>query len=298
MSFRFRFDCLWCGAPWEPRSQGDLEGWAQLCPGCLGRAGDNPFLRGRLRAGIAARALGGRSARAPGTNPASAAARAPGGATAPAQATQSAASAPAASSAPVPTPAFPGDWFLRVGAFERGPVHDIAWQAELDLATRWLDAQPLAGRILEPAAGVGFFSPLLAGKGELHASDPDGAALDRARERLIAHSLRAHVHEADPWAELRARPAADAIVAGFLLGRVRGAGLEAATVALREGLRVGGRLAIIDLRRDSAGGPPGGISWAWHEPAILEMALGRAGFGRIELMTTGRFFVLAGADAV
>jgi SAM-dependent methyltransferase len=166
--------------------------------------------------------------------------------------------------------------------------------------TRWLDGQPLSGRIVEPAAGVGFFSPLLAEKGELHASDPDGAALDRARERLLAHHLLAHLHVADPWAiPWRAADDAgvDAVVASFLLGRVRGAGLDPAATSLRRRLRAGGRLALIGLRPDPAGGPPDGIDWTWHDPDLVEAALGRAGFAGIERVSTGRFFTLVSAEA-
>jgi SAM-dependent methyltransferase len=280
--FRARFDCLWCGTAWETRAPGDLEGWAQLCPACLGRAGTNPFLRGRLRAAIAER----------------------GAATAPAPATTTDATAAAATRprpSPItrpPPPAFPDDWFLRRGQLARGAIHDAAWQAELDAVTLWLDARPIAGRILEPAAGVGFFSPLLAGKGELHATDTDGDALDRARERLMAHRLLAHLHVADPWAAPGpGEPPADALVAAFLLGRVRGAGLDGAAASLRARLRPGGQLAVIDLRPDPSGGPPEGTAWTWHEPAILEAALARAGFARVEVTTTGRFFVLAAAEA-
>ena len=56
MPFRRRFDCLWCGQTWETRSEGDLEGWAALCPTCLGRADENGFLRGRLRTALSDRA--------------------------------------------------------------------------------------------------------------------------------------------------------------------------------------------------------------------------------------------------
>ena len=59
------------------------------------------------------------------------------------------------------------DWYLRRGRYARGPVHDTAWNAELDAAGRWLDAQPIQGEIVELAAGTGWWSPLLASKGEL-----------------------------------------------------------------------------------------------------------------------------------
>jgi len=50
------FACLWCGASWTVRAPDDLEGYARLCPDCLGKAGDNEFLRFRLRAALEARA--------------------------------------------------------------------------------------------------------------------------------------------------------------------------------------------------------------------------------------------------
>ena len=46
-----------CGAArrtWS-RRRTTLEGWAQLCPACLGKAGTNPFLRTRLRTALAER---------------------------------------------------------------------------------------------------------------------------------------------------------------------------------------------------------------------------------------------------
>jgi hypothetical protein len=301
MPFRDRFDCLWCGAAHVTRTPDDLEGWAQLCPTCLGKAGSNPFLRTRLRTALAER---GRASAAPvpAAVPATAvpatADPVTGVTTAPAAAGSPAATRPSATARPPrpAMPAFPDAWFLRTGPYERGAIHDTAWAAELDVVTRWLDGLPLAGRIDEPAAGTGFFSPLLADKGELHASDEDGAALDIARERLVAHRLLAHLHVADPWAP-PADGVADGLVAGFLTGRVRGAGLDGAAASLRARLRTGGTLALIDLRPDDAGGPPTGIAWTWHDPALLEAALARAGFSGIELTSTGRFFLLVTAVA-
>lgn len=283
MPFRTRFDCLWCGTPWEVRAEGDLEGWAQLCPTCLGKAGTNAFLRGRLRTALAERGAAGRTGAPAARVPA------PGG------------SSPDRRRAGPPrpaAPALPDDWFLRRGPFARGAVHDAAWGAELDMVTRWLDGRPLAGRILEPGAGVGFFSPLLAGKGELHASDPDGAALDRARERLVAHGLLAHLHERDPWSRgAPGEPPADAAVLAFLVGRVRGAGLDTALQLVRDRIRAGAPVAVVDLLPDPHGGPPDGIPWTYHDGHALEAALRRAGFGDVEVGTTGRFFRLAAAVA-
>jgi hypothetical protein len=305
--FRATFDCLWCGTPWTTRGPDDLEGWAQLCSTCLGKAGSNPFLRIRLRSAIEARAAAAPSSTSATGPPSTPAAAIRATADASAAADHPPAPAPArttaprrASSLPAPAPTtFPDDWFMRRGAFERGALHDTAWEAELDVVTRWLDGQPLAGRIEEPAAGIGFFSPLIADKGELHATDPDGAALDRARDRLLAHHLRAHLHVADPWVvpPRPGEPGADAVLAAFLLGRVRGAGLDTATASLLARLRPGGRLASIELLPDPAGGPPESIPWTWHAPGVMEASLRRAGFRALERTTTGRFFVLIAAEA-
>jgi SAM-dependent methyltransferase len=192
--------------------------------------------------------------------------------------------------------ALPDDWFLRRGASERGAIHDAAWAAELDMATRWLDGLGLRGRLVEPAAGVGFFSPLLADAGELFAFDPDADALDRARDRLAAHRLRAHLHVGDPWATPAPDPGpADGVLAAFLLGRVRGAGLDTAVESLRDRLAPGGRLAVLDLLPDPDGGPPAGTPWTWHGADVVEASLRRAGLAGVDVSTTGRFFVLATA---
>ena len=58
MPFRRSFDCLWCGRPYSTRDQDALEGWAQLCPDCVGRADENPFIRFRLHAALHERATG------------------------------------------------------------------------------------------------------------------------------------------------------------------------------------------------------------------------------------------------
>jgi len=292
---RSPFVCLWCGRSWTVRSADDLEGFAQLCPDCLGKAGDNPFLRFRLRSALAARAAAGSVAQPP--------------------AEQSPADAPSIDRRMVDyyeaRAAEYDDWYLRRGRYAHGPIHDAAWNAELDAAGRWLDGLPLGGRIVELAAGTGWWSPLLAGKGELWLSDAAEAPLERARERLLAHGLRAHLHVRDAWAEPEGEPAG-ALFAGFWLSHVeRGQTMAFLDLAARW-LAPGGRIALIDSLPDPQSGatdhdPPAedrsvrrladGRSFeivkVYRTLAEIEGALRAAGFADVSASTTGRFFVLA-----
>jgi SAM-dependent methyltransferase len=138
------------------------------------------------------------------------------------------------------------DWYLRRGRYERGPVHDAAWNAELDSAGRWLDALPIQGQIVELAAGTGWWSPLLASKGELSIYDAAPAPRERARERLVAHRLRAHIHLRDAWAE-GDRPV-DAVYTGFFLSHVPRERLVAFLGVVRRWLAPGGTFASSTAR--------------------------------------------------
>jgi len=298
MPFRSTFDCLWCGTPWSVRGPDDLEGWAQLCPTCVGKAGDNGFLRFRLRDALAERG----TARAPAPAP-----------------------------APAPDAADPAideemrayyaarageydDWYLRRGRYSHGPIHDAAWNAELDTAGRWLDELPLRGNLVELAAGTGWWSPLLAGKGELSLYDAAETTLDRARERLVAHRLRAHIHVRDAWAEPDRQ--VDGLFAGFWLSHVPRPRIDEFLALARRWLLPGGTLGFIDSLPDPQSGaadnpPPTGdiavrkladgrefrVVKAFHTPDELRAALRRTGFADADVTTTGRFFLLGRATA-
>ena len=297
MPFRSTFDCLWCGTAWSVRGPDDLEGWAQLCSTCVGKAGENGFLRFRLRDALAER---GAAAKAP---------------------------APA----PEPDAADPAigeemrayyaarageydDWYLRRGRYSHGPIHDAAWNAELDTAGRWLDELPLRGNLVELAAGTGWWSPLLAGKGELSLYDAAETTLDRARERLVAHRLRAHIHVRDAWAEPDRQ--VDGLFAGFWLSHVPRPRIDEFLALARRWLLPGGTFAFIDSLPDPQSGavdnpPPRGdiavrkladgrefrVVKAFHTPDELRAALRRTGFADAEVTTTGRFFLLGRATA-
>lgn len=277
MPFLATFSCLWCGNPHTTRGPDDLEGWAQLCSTCLGKAGDNGFLRARLKGAIAERGRasgGGAAAGQPaGGSGAARAAERPG--------------------APAPVDA-PGsaddedDWYLRRGRHAQGPIHDAAWNAELDAAGRWLDALPLRGEIVDLAAGTGWWSTLLASKGELSLYDTDPARLERARKRLVAHGLRAHLHARDPWAEPDRR--VGAVVIGRWLDGVPPERLPDLWVLVRRWLQPGGRLALIATLGDDAGS-------AGLTTSELALMLADASFEAIDVSTTGRFLILATAVA-
>jgi Methyltransferase domain len=251
MSFRASFDCLWCGTPWAVRGPDDIEGFAQLCPSCVGRAGENGFLRFRLKDALAERAR---------------------------------------TVAPAETTEDPDDFYLRRGRHRHGPIHDQAWAAELDQATLWLDGLPIRGEIVELAAGTGWWSPLLAGKGTLSIYDAAEAPLDRARERLVAHGLRAHLHVRDAWAEPDRQ--VDALFCGFWLSHVPDARLDQFLALARRWLKPGGTFAWIDARPD-----PPSVATGLPSPAELEAALLRAGFTAPSVVPTARFLLLGRATA-
>ncbi len=283
MPFRETFDCLWCGRPHTARSPADIEGYAQLCPDCVGKAGDNGFLRFRVRAALQERAAeqnrGGDMVEYYRERAAEY-----------------------------------DDWYLRRGRYSRGPVHDLAWQMDLDTATSWLDALPIQGEIVELAAGTGWWSPLLAQKGELSLYDAVEQTLDRARERLLAHGLRAHLHVRDAWAEPDRQ--VDAVFTGFWLSHVRRADLAAFLRLVRRWLKPGGMFAFIDSRRDPqsgavdetapehdlavrhlADGRTFTIPKVFYGTEELENALRLAGFTGPSVTTTSRFFLMGRASA-
>jgi ubiquinone/menaquinone biosynthesis C-methylase UbiE len=310
MPFRATFDCLWCGKTWTTRASDDVEGWAQLCPDCVGRAGDNEFLRFRLR-----QAFEERAAR---------------------QTPQHTVDAPPPTALPAEPPKTPAaqpagatddlvayydarageydDWYLRRGRYNHGPIHDAAWNAELDAAGRWLDDLPLAGEIVELAAGTGWWSPLLASKGNLSIYDAAEAPLDRARDRLLAHGLRAHIHVRDAWAEPDRQ--VDALFAGFWLSHIQRERLPAFLALARRWLKPGGVFAFIDSLPDPESGaadhprPEGDaalrrladgrefrIVKVFYSPDELTHALVESGFNDARVETTGRFFVLGRGHA-
>jgi demethylmenaquinone methyltransferase/2-methoxy-6-polyprenyl-1,4-benzoquinol methylase len=285
MPFRASFDCLWCGSTHTCRGPDDLEGWASICPACAGKAGENGFIRYRIRRGLAERG----AARRPAVDREMLAyyeARAPEY----------------------------DDWYLRRGRYSHGPEEDAAWSADLGRAREWLAVLPWRGEILEIAAGTGWWSPVLAAKGRLTMIDGAEAPLRIARERLAALGLTAETLVRDAWA--RPDRTFDGLFAGFWLSHVPQERLAAFFALARAWLRPGGTFAFIDSVLDPASGatdnprPADGASIRrladgrefrivkeFYAAERLEDELARAGFAAPEVTTSGRFFVLGAATA-
>jgi demethylmenaquinone methyltransferase/2-methoxy-6-polyprenyl-1,4-benzoquinol methylase len=273
------FNCLWCGRPYTTRAEDDIEGWSRLCSDCVGRAQDNDFLRFRLREGLRKRA----------------------------EAADSTADDDRAlrdyyaARAPEYDEFYGGEWFP--------PVERAVFHADLDAATLWLDSLPISGEIVELAAGTGWWSPLLAQKGELSLYDVSDEVLVRARDRLLAHGMRAHIHMRDAWAEPDRQ--VDVVFCGAWLSHVRRRRLPEFLAIVRRWLKPGGLFAFIDEAgqpdytpiideqqpRQLKDGREFEIVKVYYEPDELRAALMAAGFEGVDVTTTSRFFILGRATA-
>ncbi len=283
MPFREAFDCLWCGRAHRTRSSEDLEGWAGLCPECVGRAGDNGFLRFRVRSALQERARAAASPDLEAEMTAYYAARAP---------------------------EYDARYGQR-GGVSGGSVLDLWRERELDEITGWLDRVPLSGDIVELAAGTGWWSPLLAQKGDLSLYDINAEPLDIARGRLVAHGLRAHIHVRDAWQEPDRQ--VDGVFCGFWLSHVPRARLDEFLGLVARWLRADGIFAFLDERagtaaEDLCADPETGVTVrrlddgrefripkVYYAPGELESALREAGFDRCEIRQTERYFLMGTA---
>lgn len=205
------------------------------------------------------------------------------------------------------------DWYLRRGRYSHGRQADADWNADLAAATRWLEELPIDGEIVELAAGTGWWSPLLARKGELHVHDGVEQPLAIAADRLRGLGLSARIRARDAWAAPDRN--VDAVFFGFWLSHVPRARLREFLAICRQWLKPGGALAFIDSRHDPEAGavnhptPADDMSLRrlddgreflipkiYYDPAEIERALLEVGFGAAEVKTTDRFFLLGRAE--
>ena len=205
------------------------------------------------------------------------------------------------------------DWYLRRGRYSHGPRDDRAWRSDLHAATAWLRNREFHGRIVELAAGTGWWSPSLADRGQLTMYDAAPEPLSNARARLAAAGLTANIEVRDAWAAPDG--SVDGLFAGFWISHIDRSRLSEFFDLAYRWLALGGLFAFIDSRRDPESGavdhrPPDEadvqirrlddgtgfrVRKVFYDPTELESGLLRAGFGDIEVATTDRFFVLGSA---
>ncbi|MBA2570424.1 MAG: class I SAM-dependent methyltransferase [Chloroflexi bacterium] len=305
MPFREGFDCLWCGQAHRTRSGSDIEGWASLCPDCVGRAGDNGFLRFRLRQALEERGRATAHEADGGV-----AVAAPVGPSAPAQVTPEEIDADMKAYYAARAPEY-DQVYLHRGREADGKVLDLWFDHEIDELTQWLDGLPFRGEIVEIAAGTGWWSPLLAQKGELSIYDVTPEPLEIARQRLVAHGLRAHIHVRDAWEEPDRQ--VDGVFCGFWLSHVSRQRLGSFLGIVARWLKPGGTFAFLDERAGTVGVDPGvdpatgtsvrrlddgrefRITKVYYAPDELRSALLQAGFATAEIRQTERFFLMGSA---
>jgi len=205
------------------------------------------------------------------------------------------------------------NWYLRLGRYSHGDESDAAWRADLDAAREWLAATPMAGEIVELAAGTGWWSPVLAAKGAIALYDASPEPLAFARARLKDLGLAADFGVRDAWDE--PDRTVDGLFTGFWLSHVAPERLAEFASIAHKWLVPHGLYAFIDSLPDPESSasdhlpPQDGVQVrklddgsafrvrkVFHSASELESALAHAGFTDIKL-ETGRFFVMGSAAA-
>ena len=180
-------------------------------------------------------------------------------------------------------------------ATSAAPIHDAAWNAELDAAGRWLDGLPVAGEIVELAAGTGWWSPLLAAQGRAVAVRRVAARRSTGRASGSWRMVCAPTSTCATRGPSRTARST-ALFAGFWLSHVPRERLPAFLALVRRWLKPGGAFAFIDslpdpqsgaadhpapaddrLVRRLADGREFAIVKVYYAPAELEAALARRG---------------------
>jgi demethylmenaquinone methyltransferase/2-methoxy-6-polyprenyl-1,4-benzoquinol methylase len=195
------------------------------------------------------------------------------------------------------------EWYLRRGHFAVRP-HTERWHAEVALLRERV-AQFGHGRLLEIAAGTGWWTEHLARRAKVTTVDYAPAMLAQLQLRLRRRGLLAASVRADAYALPLAAAAFDCGFAGFWLSHVPYARLPEFLNEVRRVLQHGGQVMIVDSARTEPKRQPGveyfqerilndglrhQVLKIWHTPQTLATTL--APLGRVvDVWETGMFFV-------
>ncbi len=151
-------------------------------------------------------------------------------------------------------------WFLRQGRYDHGEEANAKWRADVEQVRAALDAAPLTGQVVEFASGTGLWTERIARTADrVTALDAAPETIAIARERLAPSGLLEKVvfEEADLFAWRPEREHAfDAAFMGFWLSHVPEERLDPFLSAVATSLRPGGRLFLVDNRRQATSSSP------------------------------------------
>jgi demethylmenaquinone methyltransferase/2-methoxy-6-polyprenyl-1,4-benzoquinol methylase len=193
-------------------------------------------------------------------------------------------------------------WYRREGRFAGRPDAD-RWHAEVVLLRERVAAFG-HGRLLEIAAGTGWWTQHLARRAAVTALDYAPAMLAQLAARLRAHGLRANPVRADAY-RLPLLPASfDCCFFGFWLSHVPYARLPEFLDGLRRVVRSRGQVMVVDSAPTEPDQAPGveylherilndgsrhAVLKVLHTPATLSAALAPLG-ATVDAWGTGEFF--------
>lgn len=201
------------------------------------------------------------------------------------------------------------EWFERRGRFDRGPVANARWRAEVAEVVAALDALAPGGDVLELAPGTGIWTAHLL-RHARSVTAVDASAEMIALNRAKVASDRVAYLQADLFAWRPARRY-DAVCFGFWLSHVPTERLDAFLTTVAAALAPGGKVFFVDSRREPTSTavdhqlPEAGVQIMtrrlndgrafqivknFHEPAALAARCAAAGLA-VTIRETATYFI-------
>ena len=147
------------------------------------------------------------------------------------------------------------EWYLGEGRFA-GRADAARWHHEVALLRERVGLFG-SGRLLEVAAGTGWWTELLARRASVTVLDYAPAMLAQVRARLRARGLRADLVRADAYALPLAPASFDCCFFGFWLSHVPYGRLPGFLDEIRRVVRPGGHVMVVDSAWSESGHDPG-----------------------------------------
>jgi ubiquinone/menaquinone biosynthesis C-methylase UbiE len=193
------------------------------------------------------------------------------------------------------------DWYRHINLYA-DPEHDAAWQAEMAQMTEWVRGFG-RGRLLEIAAGTGWWTRYLARNAQVTTLDYAPAMIEALRARLRAEGAGAHLTRGDAYHLPFAAASFECCFFGFWLSHVPFELLGLFLAEVRRVVRPRGAVLLVDSKpfrgeapavelkqeRRLNDGSRHQIVKVYHTPETLRRLL--ESFGQhAETWTSGTFF--------